>query len=85
MQRPVSMQSLAATIRYDVFPEEQIFWDDSQPGPVVRWLNCAAVWRSKRRFHLRTDLDNMVRLLQGDPVRFQVVRHADDTFWVRAL
>ncbi len=85
MDRPVSMPALAATIRYDPFPEEHIFWDSSQPGPVIRWLSCAAVWRSKKRFHLRTDLDDLVRLLQGDPMRFQVVSHSDDTFWVRAL
>ena len=85
MDRPVSMISLAATIRYDIFDEEHIFWDCSQPGHSIRWLSCAAVWRSKKRFHLRTNLDDLVRLLQGDPRRFQVVMHSDDTFWVRAL
>ena len=84
VHRPISLTAVAASVRYGTFSDEDVFFDVSGPN-TIRWIRVAAVWRSKRRFHLRTTLDEFTEVLRSDNTRYQLWQHEDNSFWVRAI
>jgi len=84
MDRPVSMVAFVAAVRYGIYEEVDVYWQQNAGGPLIKWTRVAAIWRSKRRFHLRTNLADFVGLLREDATRFQVWEHNNE-FWVRAI
>ena len=82
--RELSMISLVATVRYDVFDETETYWED-RGGRLIKWIRCDSVWRSKRRFQLRVTLADMIAAMRADPTRFSLWQHTDESMWVSAV
>ena len=81
--KELSMVSLVAVVRYNEFADTEIFWED-RDGTMVRWIRCETVWRSKRRFHLRVNLADLIAAMRADPRRFRLWQHTDESMWVSA-
>jgi hypothetical protein len=85
MDREISAKALVAAVRYGTYEEDQVWWERQGPR-LVRWIRVMAVRRSKRRFHNRANLEDIVHIMQADQGRYALWQcWASDEWWVKAL
>ena len=79
MDRPVSMVAVVAALRYNQWEGPGVF-----RTPTEVWVSADKLFHSKRRFYLRTNIEEFKDLLRGDPFRI-AVWDTEQTMWVRAV
>ena len=84
MEQALSGRAVVAAVRYGTYKDSDLFWETIGQQH-IRWMRVEAVWLSKRRFHLRSTLDEFLDVLRDDPTRFVLRLHVDDSIWVRAI
>ena len=80
----ISRPALAAAVRYGVYDDVDIY-NDVTGAQTIKWIRVRAVWRSKRRFHLSHNMDELVAIFASDTTRYSLWEHSDSSLWVRAL
>ena len=77
--RPLSMVAVVAALRYNHFACPGVYMQGA-----TRWVLVHKLWSSKRRFCLRTSLQEFTACMQQDPTRFRV-EEFDGEMWVSAV